>query len=252
MKKLFLVLLFIISVFALNSCGFLFGGEKEDELVDVEIVYSDTSDFIEVEVGSTKNITPRYKNGKVLIGFYGDESGNGKEYINFKGTMNQSWKSDYPTKIYAVYEELDYSKKHTSSIIYDESPKSFYCSYDGSDYVTCAWSSFKKSTTDFAAILYSNPNLELRVTFHAMLNKSSDAGSNPFDVRVRLGYSEELLATKTYTLNSNSWQEISISTTLKAKQFTSDVKRTIYAGFYSCSLKWALVKNAYYTLSIVQ
>ena len=128
MKRLIiLTTLCLILVFQLASCAFIgLGGTPNNDPISLTVVYPDSQTTVSVTPGSAVNFTPKYIDGKVLVGFYGQDSAVGYEYFDYKGHMNGIWKSEYPNTVYAIYEEPDYSIKHISAFGHEEDPKAYY------------------------------------------------------------------------------------------------------------------------------
>lgn len=246
MKRIVLALMLCLSLLLqFTACG-LAGGGKEP--IDVTVVYPDEQETVTVMVGEKTKITPRYLNGKVLVGFYGQDSATGTEYFDFTGAMNSAWEADFPTTVYAVYEEPDYNIGFTSTVLRKEDPHSYH--YGGGKGLTFT---FKSDTIEANRELYrllcSCSNLDVIIEMHADIKQN---GEYAVETSFSLSMGPETLATKKCASNPTSYTHVTVSQTIKAAQLLTDaniVGRFVWHGSRSGS--YGLVKNVYYTITIV-
>ncbi len=265
MKKLISLFLSVCMLLPLTSCSLLFkpnkvsynGNEKNalgDNQSEISLVYCDGTETITVFNNSGNSpIKLKYTAGKVLVGMNEKANGTGTEYINFKGEFAQDWSSNYPETLYAIYEDINYSEKYTSSLIQEEDPYTFNKS--GQE---CHFENFNTKTNDMAKILFSNPQLDVKITMFCELKQSgvypSDwGGSGPY-AETQLWIGNEHQETKNVFLSTDSYTTVSLSTVIKAQQIYANSDNKIELHFYWSNIDGrtnGLIKNIYYTAEIV-
>ena len=214
------------------------------------VVYPDSQSTLSPSYGSSSKVifTPKYVSGKVLIGFYGQDSESGPEYFDYKGRVSGMVEnSQIPSTVYAVYKDIDYSVQYKSSTQYDEDPHSYY--YGLGEGFTFTWEKPIKDSSELAKILYSNPELDVVITTNAMIKQGGDYAVNTTHV---IGSQSETFTSKEFASSADSWTAVTLSTTIKGKQICQ-AENNFWARFVwhgSRSGSKGLVKNLYYTVSL--
>lgn len=254
MKRNVILLAICLSLlFQLSSCVFSWptgnGYGPTEDPITITVVYPGSQTTITVTPGRETSFTPEYINGKILVGFYGQNSAAGFEYFDFTGRMNGSWRKDYPTTVYAIYEEPDYSLTFTSSILKEEDPYSYY--YGGGKGATFKFSTNQiKADKEFYRLLYCCPNLEVKIVMHAEIMQS---GNYEVNTIFSFGKGNEAFGSVNAPSFSSSYSSISLSKQIKGKQLylsDSDIyARLVWEGSRSGS--YGLVKNIYYTVTVI-
>ena len=259
LKRILLLTLCLAMMCGTSSCYFMsqYAQQQNNQPKDpvtLTIIYPDGEETVTVIPGYTNSFTPKYIEGKTLIGFYGQDSAVGKEYFNFKGKMNSSWQAENPTTLYAIYEDADYSLVFHSDIVWDEDPVAY--AKGGGKGRTAIWYPKKlEADEDFFRTIYSNPNLEVTVWLEVDVKLTEDARDYyKGKTIISMGKGVEEFRSQEYSVSDLSFDDythIMIYDRIKAKQlFASD--SDIYARVVWSSMGWGgLVKNAQISITIV-
>ena len=259
LKRILLLALCLAMMCGTSSCYFMsqYAQQKNNPPADpvtITIVYPDSEDTLSVTPGYKTSFTPQYINGKTLVGFYGQSNGAGTEYFNFKGDMNQAWKETNPTTLYAIYEDIDYSVVYHSSIAWDENPVAY--AKGGGKGRTATWSpKDMEAEEEFFRTIYCNPNLEVTVWLEVEVKLTEDARDYYKGVTVvSFGKGADEFRSQEYTvseLSFDNYVHLMLSKRIKAKQLFSS-NSEIYTRILWSSMGWGgVVKNAQYTVTIV-
>lgn len=261
MKKFFISLLIFIIACSFCCCD-LFSLGNTYSYEKVTINYYNSTETVELYTGDIPKINPKYYEGKILMGFYDTKDDSGKMYFDFAGrsTTQDKWFSKNPHILYAVYEDISYSKTYTSFISRNENPYLFgYYVYGYRTLASFYDLSYSNNNTKknnnmytandayFSALLTSNPNLKLKLTMFFSLKEHKENTNCNFKYKIRIG--SESFDDHVNTIPS-SWTQFSASIEVTGKRLTS--QNTISLLCVPVKSYDALLKNAYYTLSIIK
>ena len=241
--------LFLFTAVLLGSlcgCALFAAPDPEENFATITIVYPDSSETVKVEYYRKTDITPRHQSEKILIGYYAQNSAVGIEYFTSSGKMNQSWEDSFPTTIYAVYQDADYSTVFTSDILKEENPfrTQYYEGVIFSFPTHCTSQSATATDEYFSQLLYSNPTAEIRITLYADLKADSKYYTNSY-MKLKIG--NDPLESKDLVLSENNYTTISLSTVVKAKQLIANENNVVKAHIDN----YTYIKNIYYTIEFV-
>lgn len=270
--KIIAVLLNVVLIMSASACSLLFGDDDEERYVDVQIQHSESTETITIDTkystSSSTKVTPEYIEDKILLGYYDTQDDSGSMYFDFLGKFAlDQWRLSYPTKLYAVYEDLDSSKTYKSSIKRDENPYSEGYSYwDWLDWEYLGYSAesinYAKNNQEYthdyaelAKFIYSNGNKKIRLTFHFTAKQICNDCEIKLNHKIKVGdeyFNEERSAL------SQSWKTFSSSIEIYAKQLKGSANKKNYihlqmnpygnphlADLYT-------IKNIYYTVNVVE
>ncbi len=261
MKRLSIILaIVLLAPYLLTSC-MLLEPLVPPETTEVTIIYPDHSETHAFEIDNCTRITPKYITGKVLRGYYEQNGTSGIQFIDSYGEMTGTWQKHYPSTLYAVYDEIDYTKTYHSNIQYDENPVSFHAFKDLKikyNDLTQSNNSRPEGYEEFAEIISQNTYLELHIEFHCMI-KCAEAGKNgKTEINLQLG--NESVYKINETQLADGWREITLPFVVKVKQVYGN-SNAYYLEFEYIQEKSSqhpmynyggLVKNVYYVASIVK
>lgn len=270
-KKVAVLLLSLLTI--VLSIGCFSACSEKDTYVDVQINHSESQEAVSFYTGayaSQIKVSPDYVEDKILLGYYDTQDDSGSMYFDFLGNFTmRSWLTSYPTKLYAVYEDLDVSKTYTSYVKRDENPYSAGYKYFDSDWLNWEYLGYsaesinyaknnEEYTHDYAELakfIYSNGNKKIKLTFYFTAKQICDDCEIKLNYKIKVGgeyFNEERISL------SQSWKTYSSSVEVFAKQLkgSANTKNYInlrmnpYGNPHLADLY--TIKNVYYTVSIVE
>lgn len=271
MKKVVIIITLALSLLFLFSAFTACSGK--DTYVDVQIHHSDNTETVSFYTGayaSQIKVTPDYVENKILLGYYDTQDDSGSMYFDFLGNFTmRSWLTSYPTKLYAVYEDLEVSKTYTSYVKRDENPYSAGYKYFDSDWLNWEYlgysaesinyaknnEEYSRDYAELAKFIYSNSNKKIKLTFHFTAKQICDDCEIKLNYKIKVGgeyFNEERVSL------SQNWKTFSSSVEIFAKQLkgSANTKNYInlrmnpYGNPHLADLY--TIKNVYYTVSIVE
>ena len=258
-KSLIAIVLLISTIFSISACTLFYSPKENKEKTNsnITIIYPDSQETVVFDKVKENKIEPKYIDGKILEGYYANENGNGIEYIDFLGRAID-WQNEYPTTLYAVYKDADYTVKYTSKIQRDEDPQYTYYYYGATKtkYKFENFGNLQISTVEneeFAKLLYANSSKKVKITAYAEMKKiGSVKDENTSVISITVG-NDKLDKTEKKSIHEE-YMSISTSSIIKAKQLISGSNDIyVYVGYgYSTLSSDTLVKNVYITIEFVE
>lgn len=268
---------------AIMLCFILFYATGCQMFSSVKNNVSSIGNSYEVSVIYDKNITekytfyekkqaviePKFYAEKNFLGIYETSEATGTKYVDASGKV-LLWDKNYPTTLYAVYEDFDYSLIYTSEVSRDENPiniretwltdhgeETFEYLNFHDDNITQTTS---KAKIEFSQILKQHPekNILLTIHFNAKGGFSNSFSSDVLYARLYLGDDKVIDKSFSYSnVASESFNKFNAKATspINAKQLYNNKSKiklilivsTKEIAAYSCT-----VKNIYYTIEFVK
>lgn len=264
-KIITLTLSLLLFLFAFTGCF------KRETVVDVQIKHSENTETVSFNTGayaSDIKVKPDYVEDKILLGYYDTQDDSGNMYFDFLGNFTmKAWLTSYPTKLYAVYDNVDAKTPYKSTVTRDENPYStgykynnwtnwkYYNFSETSMNVVKREDKYTNTYANLAKFIYSNGNKKVRLTFHFSAKQICSDCSIKLDHRVKI--CEEVFDTNRVTL-SQQWKDFSISVEVYAKQLKGSstkedyiyLQMNTYGNPHLADLY--TVKNIYYTINVIE
>ncbi|MBQ3041511.1 MAG: hypothetical protein IJD42_07945 [Clostridia bacterium] len=256
-KSLIAIVLLISTIFSISACTLFYSPKENKEKTNsnITIIYPDSQETVVFDKVKENKIEPKYIDGKILEGYYANENGNGIEYIDFLGRAID-WQNEYPTTLYAVYKDADYTVKYTSKIQRDEDPE-YSKYYYGATKTKYNFGNFGNldmvSNEEFAKLLYADSSKKVKITAYAEVKRiGSTRDENGALISIKVG-ADSLDVVEKDTIHG-SYMPISTSSVIKAKQLISGNNNIyVYVGYRASTLSSeTLVKNVYITIEFVE
>ncbi len=213
-KTIALILMFLLVSLSILGCSGNAACAKEIEL---SIVYPSSTKTITVKENQFRNIhseiTPEFIADKLLIGYYAQDSKSGIEYIQSDGGMAGEWLSNYPTTLYAVYEDLDYDYEVKSKVQFDGKYKNV-SGYPGSSFQKVITFYDYTDTKDEYLRRIFEQHTYLKVRLEMVFETKTETGDE-IDCKLYAGSSEIVL--KSYETSSSSWKTITVGEEISSR-----------------------------------
>ncbi|MDE7348463.1 MAG: hypothetical protein K2N53_02245, partial [Clostridia bacterium] len=194
-------------------------------------------------------VSPRYKEGYTLEGFYTLENGNGTKMIDWNGTcLSSSFSGDGSTVLYPYYKNIDYSYVYEGPVWYDENPKTASYNVYGDPQLIYGKVANLKDIDYILKVANSNPDLHFNLTAKAYLY--DDAGKFYVGIGTKVDKSNLL---KHISFNRpSSYTEMTVSAEIRGKALTINDTNVIIGVFCTKFGHAVYFKNLQIEISIIE
>ena len=234
------------------------GGSSTSTTYSVKVVYDDESLNFNFTSTSAISITPRYKSGYVLEGYYTQSGGNGELMLDYLGqSASSNWAQSKTTVVYPYYTEINYDYVYTYSMIREEEPYEFHYNIYGATYASF-YLTYEKSSYIYK-VCVGNPKIKVKIIGYADIRATANtSGSLHLALSSKSDNSSQRSGElkKTAVSFTKDFKTYSISLEMTASAIVSSKNKYLGVGFFGdgsiISYATCYVKNIYWTMSIVQ
>lgn len=240
-----------------SSSGSNNSGSSTSNTYSVKVVYDDESLNFNFSSTSAISITPRYKTGNVLEGYYTQRGGSGELMIDYLGKcVSANWMQSMPNVVYPYYTSVNYDYVYTSSKTCDEAPEDFHYNINGAKYAS--WLLNYGQSVYIHKVCVSNPTIKVKYTAYADVRANhATTGKMYLAMANQSGASalrEGELKYRDLSLTT-SFANFSLSIDMTAATVISSRNKYFGIGFITngtvISYYTGYVKNIYFTMNFI-